>query len=195
MERSAVVTGSPARVGDVAIALKEAGFDVTEAGCGERLEEVAGGLGSGSVHTYVQLPVDVKTAALGVIEQVHQFLTAGLLARFRMANAMLPLLRPGGNVVLVAGHRPAGVHTPDDRHARKNLLRLLARAIEDDTAEAGVRTVVVGDQCSPAEIAEIALHRGPDHRRRLSEYAAHEDELSFAEWQREILALSTTWWE
>jgi hypothetical protein len=195
MERSAVVTGSPGRVGDVAIALKEAGFAVTEAAGGDPLEEVAGGLESGSVHTYVQLPWDVKTAALGAIEQVHQFLTGGLMARFRMANVMLPLLRPGASVVLVAGHRPAGVPSLDDRHARKSLLRLLARTIEADTAEAGVRTVVVGDHCSPAEIAELALHCGPDHRRRLSEYAAHGEGLSYDDWQREILTLSTTWWD
>jgi hypothetical protein len=195
MERSAVVTGSPGRVGDVAIALKEAGFDVTEAGCGERLDEVAGGLGSSSVHTYVQLPWDVKTAALGAIEQVHQFLTGGLLARFRMANEMLPLLRPGASVVLVVGNRPAGDPTLDDRHARKSLLRLLARTIEAESAEAGVRTVVAGDHCSPAEIAELALHGGPDHSRRLSEYAAHGEGLSYDDWQRELLALSTPWWD
>jgi hypothetical protein len=195
MERSAVVTGSPARVGDVAIALKEAGYDVTEVGCGGRRDEVAGVLGSASVHTYVQLPWDVEAPALSAIQQVHEFLTGGLLARFQMANEMLPLLRPGASVVLVAGHRPVGAHSPDDRHARKSLLRLLARAIEADTAGAGVTAVVVGEQCSPAEIAEIALHRGPDHRRRLTEYAAHGQELSFADWQREILALSTTWWD
>lgn len=195
MERSAVVTGSPTRVGDVAIALKEVGFAVTEVGRGERLDEVAGGLGWGSVHTYVQLPWDVEASAPSAIEQVHEFLTGGLLARFQTANEMLPLLRPGASVVLVAGHRPVGVDSPDDRHARKSLLRVLAEAIKADTAEAGVSTVVVGDQCSPAEIAEVALHRGPDHRRRLSEYAAHGEELSFAEWQQEILALSTVWWE
>ncbi|MGH3116191.1 MAG: hypothetical protein ACRDQ2_03610 [Gaiellales bacterium] len=195
MERSALVTGSPGRVGDVAIALKEVGFDVTEAGGGERLAEVAGGLGSGSVDTYVQLPWDAETSAVSAIEQVHEFLTGGLLARFRMARDMLPLLRPGASVVLVAGHRPALAQTPDDRHARKSLLRVLARTIEADTADAGVSTVVVGDQCSSAQIAEIALHRGPDQRRRLSEYAGHRDELSFADWQREILALSTAWWE
>jgi hypothetical protein len=195
MERSAVVTGSPARVGDVSIALKEVGYDVTEVGCGERLDEVAGGLGSGSVHTYVQLPWDVDTSALSATGQVHEFLTGGLMARFQMADEMLPLLRPGASVVLVAGHRPVGVHTPDDSHARKSLLRVLARAIEADTADAGVRTVVVGDRCSPAEIAEVALHRGPDLRRRLSEYAAHGEELSFADWRQEILALSTAWWD
>lgn len=195
MERSAVITGSPARVSDAAIALKEVGYDVTEVGCGERLDEVAGVLGSGSVHTYVQLPWDVETPAPSAIERVHEFLTGGLLARFQMAIQMLPLLRSGASVVLVAGHRPGGVHPPDDRHARKNLLRLLAQAIEADTAKAGVRAVVVGDHCSPAEIAEVALHGGPDLSRRLSEYAAHGEELSFADWQREILALSTAWWD
>jgi hypothetical protein len=195
MERTAVVTGSPARVGDVGIALKEVGYDVTGVGCGERLDEVVGVLGSGSVHTYVQLPWDVTTSAPGAIGQVREFLSGGLLARFQTATEMLPLLRPGANVVLVAGHRPVSAQTPDDRHARKSLLRLLARTIEADTAEAGVRTVVVGDQCSPAEIAEIALHRGPDHTRRPSDYAAHGEDLSFADWQREILALSTAWWE
>lgn len=194
MERSAVVTGSPGRAGDVAIALKEAGFNVTEVGGGERRHEAAG-VGPGSVDSYVQLPWDVEPSGLSAVEQVHEFLTGGLLARFQMANEMLPLLRPGASVVLVAGHRPVGVHTPDDRHARKSLLRLLARAIEAGTAGAGVTVMVVGEQCSPAEIAEIAVHRGPDHRRRLSEYAAHGQELSFAEWHREILALSTGWWD
>lgn len=69
-----------------------------------------------------------------------------------MANRMLPLLRPGASVVLVAGHLPGGGQTPDDRHARKSLLRVLAQAVASETAEAGARTVVVDEQCSPAEI-------------------------------------------
>ena len=195
MQRSAVITGSPGRVGDVAIALKEAGFDVTEAGCGERLNEVAGGLEAGSVHTYVQLPWDVEAAAPGAVGQVHQFLSGGLLARFRMANTMLPLLRPGASVVLVAGNRPADTPTPDDRHARKSLLRVLARTIESDTAKAGVRTVVVGEHCSPVEIAELALHGGPENGRSRLDYAAHGEDLSYDDWVREVLVLSTPWWD
>lgn len=190
-----MVTGSPGRVGDVAIALKEAGYDVTEVGGRRRLDEVAGMLGSTSVDAYVQLPWDVEISALSAVEQVRELLTGGLLARYRMAHDMLALLRPGASVVLVAGHRPAGVDPPDDRHARTSLLRLLARTIEADTAGSGVRALVVGDRCSPAEIAEIALHRGPDPSRRQSEYAAHGEDLNFADWQREILALSTAWWE
>jgi hypothetical protein len=152
MERTAVVTGSRARVGDVAIALKQAGFEVTEVGCGDHLDGVPDGLRSGSVSAYVQLPWDVKSGAPSAIDRVHDFLTGGLLARFEMANRMLPLLRPGASVVLVAGHLPGGGQTPDDRHARKSLLRVLAQAIASETAEAGARTVVVDEQCSPAEI-------------------------------------------
>ena len=193
MDRTAVITGSPARVGEVAIAFKEGGCSVTEVPCREHLDDVARVLGPGSVDAYVQLPWDVDIPGSSTVGQVHGFLHGGLLTRFLVMSELLPLLRPGASVVLVAGHRPADIHVPDHSHARRSLLRLLARAVEADTAAAGVRTAVLSDQCSPDDIAELALHQRPEQPPRLSQYSAYGEELSFADWKRDIMAMTTPW--
>ena len=91
--------------------------------------------------------------------------------------------------MLVAGNIPGGA-TPDDRHARINLLRVLARAILADCDKTDVRAVVVGTECSAEEIADIALHGGDERRRRQAKVAALLLQMSYDDWQREFLTLT-----
>jgi hypothetical protein len=191
MADTALVTGSPARVEDVAAALEHVGFSVVRVPEPADLSAACARLEPNSVACYVQLPKDTKVNEPSLIGRVRQFLAEGLLARFEAAATMLSCLAKDGCVVLVAGNLP-GAETPDDRHARIDLLRVLARAILAECEGKGdVRAVVVGFDRSAAEIAEIALRRGDETMKKAAEVAALPGDLNYADWQREFLSLTT----
>jgi len=190
MGDAALVTGSPARVEEVAAALEQAGFRVTKVPEPASLADACAGIDPKSLNCYVQLPKETKVDAPSLIGRVRQFLAEGLLARFEAAAAVVPLMAKDGCVVLVAGNLP-GAATPDDRHARIDLLRVLARAVLAECEGSDVRAVVVGNDRSPADIAEIALHRGDESAKLAAEVAALPGDLNYADWQREFLSLTT----
>jgi hypothetical protein len=190
VEKLALVTGSPARVADVADAMEKLGFAVRRAGPDpEGLAATCAELSPGCLGCYVQLPRDTEVEGPTLVERVRQFLAQGLLARFDATAAVLPFLAPDACVVLVAGNVP-GAATPDDRHARIDLLRVLARAILAECSDGDVRAVVVGYQRSAEDIAEIALHRGDIHGRRVAQVTALPEDLTYDDWQREVLSLT-----
>lgn len=190
MSQSALVTGSKARVADVSEALEAAGFSVVGASEAEALAEVIGGIPPGSLSCYVQLPRQTEVSGASLVDRVRQFLAEGLLARFDTTSSILPLLAPDAYVVLVAGNVPGGT-TPDDRHARIDLLRVLARAILAESGADGVGAIVLGYDRSAAEIATIALNRGEDTSQRTAVVATIDPDLSYADWHREVLHLTT----
>jgi hypothetical protein len=190
MGDTALVTGSPVRVDDVAAALEQAGFSVVRVPDPGDLAGACAGLQAGGLACYVQLPKETKVDEPSLIGRVRQFLEEGLLARFESAGAVLPLLAKDGCVVLVAGNLP-GASTPDDRHARIDLLRVLARAILAECEGNDVRAVVVGNDRSPAEIADLAVRRGDESGKKAAEVAALSGDLNYADWQREFLSLTT----
>jgi hypothetical protein len=190
MGRKALVTGSSDRVAEVADALEKAGFTVTRAGGTlADVEAVSADFAPRTLDCYVQLPRQTPVSGPTLVSRIHEFLSEGLLKRFETAGQILPLLANDACVVLVAGNIPGGA-TPDDRHARIDLLRVLARAILADCDKADVRAVVVGTERSAAEIAEIALHRGDERRRRQAQVAALPPEMPYEDWQREFLTLT-----
>ena len=190
MGRTALVTGSAERVAEIGDALEKAGFDVTRTG-GQAVEIDAAcrDIPAGSLHCYVQLPRQTPVSGPTLVGRIHEFLSEGLLKRFESAEVILPLLAPDACVVLVAGNIPGGA-TPDDRHARIDLLRVLARAILADCDKTDVRAVVVGTERSAEEIADIALNRGDERRRRQAQVAALSPEMPYEDWQREFLTLT-----
>jgi hypothetical protein len=188
MQPSALVTGSAENVPAVGDALEAAGFQVVRAAGRDALPAAVAGIGEGSLSCYVQLPRRTEVSGDSLVDRVRQFLAEGLLARFDAASAVLPKLAPDGYVVLVAGNVP-GDTTPDDRHARIDLLRVLARAILAERGEK-LGAIVVGNERTPAEIAEIALNRGEDEG-KVAQVAAIDPELSYADWHREFLHLTT----
>jgi len=190
MGDTAVVTGSPARVDEVAGALEQAGFRVTRVPEPGDVAGACGGIEPGSLACYVQLPKETRVDAPSLIGRVRQFLEEGLLARFEAASTVVPLLAKDGCVVLVAGNLP-GAATPDDRHARIDLLRVLARAVLAECEGSDVRAVVVGNDRSAADIADIVLRRGDESGRKAAEVAALSGDLNYADWQREFLSLTT----
>jgi hypothetical protein len=191
MGDTALVTGAPTRVDDVAVALEQAGYKVMRAP--EPDADVAGvcaGIEPGTLDCYVQLPKETTVDDPSLIGRVRQFLTAGLLARFDQAATVIPCLAKDGTVVLVAGNLP-GAATPDDRCARIDLLRVLARAVLAECEGSDVRAVVVATDRSPSEIADIARRRGDQAGRRAAEVAALPGDLNYADWQREYLSLTS----
>jgi hypothetical protein len=190
MAQTALVTGSAARVEEVAAALGQAGFTVATVTDPEGVTKACEAIEPGTLNCYVQLPKETKVDGPSLIGRVRQFLSEGLLARFEAASTVLPALAGDGCVVLVAGNLP-GAATPDDRHARIDLLRVLARAILAECSGADVRAVVVGNERSAAEIADIVLRRGDETGRRTAEVAAIPSDLNYADWQREFLSLTT----
>jgi len=190
MGETVLVTGSPARVDEVGDALERAGFSVLRAPEPTDLAGVCSGIEDGSLTCYVQLPKETAVDAPSLIGRVRQFLAEGLLARFEAAATVVPVLAKDGCVVLVAGNLP-GASTPDDRHARIDLLRVLARAVLAECEGGDVRAVVVGNDRSPDDIADIARRRGDDTAKRAAEVAALPGDLNYADWQREFLTLTT----
>jgi hypothetical protein len=189
VERTALVTGSANRVADVGDALEKAGFSVTRATDGDGLAAACSAIAPRNLDCYVQLPRETVVHGESLIDRVRQFLAEGLLARFAAAATVAPLLTPEATVVLVAGNLP-GASTPDDRHARIDLLRVLARAILAECEESDVRAVVVGYDRTPEEIVEIALKRGKEQH-RAAKVAALPPDLNYEDWQKEYLTLTT----
>lgn len=191
MRSTALVTGSPQRASSVSAALEAVGFDVTAVSDHDRLADVCAAQGPGSLDCYVQLPGEINPSGGTVVERFHNFLRLGLLHRFDAAGRVLPLLRPGAMVVLVAGNHPPGTSTPDDQAARVSLLRVLAHAVLAERAEAGVRATVVEHGRTPAEVAELARHRGADRLRIIAEYVETAPEMSYADWRLQVLQMAS----
>jgi len=190
MGRTALVTGSKERAEEVRQALERAGFTVTQTGgLPKDLEAVCSAMAPGSLDCYVQLPRQTPVSGPTLVGRIHEFLSEGLLKRFETAGMVLPFLSSEASVMLVAGNIPGGA-TPDDRHARIDLLRVLARAILADCDKTDIRAVVVGQECSAEEIADIALHGGNEKRRRQEKVAALSPEMPYEDWQREFLTLT-----
>lgn len=190
MALTALVTGSVERVADVGDALEKAGFGVTRADTDDKIATACAQIATSSLDVYVQLPRGTDVSGPTLVDRVRRFLAGGLLARFETTSRVMPLLGADACVVLVAGNVP-GAPTPDDRHARIDLLRVLARAILAEERQGDLRAVVVGYDRSAAEIAEIALNRGDESRLRSARVAALDPELPYADWQREYLTLTT----
>jgi hypothetical protein len=190
MGETVLVTGSSGRVDEVSGAMERAGFSVLRAPDPGDLAGVCAGVEPGSLTCYVQLPKETKVDAPSLIGRVRQFLAEGLLARFEAAATVVPVLAKDGCVILVAGNLP-GASTPDDRHARIDLLRVLARAVLAECEGSEVRAVVVGNDRSPDDIADIARRRGDETAKKTAEVAALPGDLNYADWQREYLSLTT----
>ena len=189
MGEVALVTGSATRVEEVSAALEECGYKVLRVPEPNDVAAACSGIEPNSLACYVQLPKETKVDGPSLIGRVRQFLAEGLLTRFEQASTVIPALAKDGLVVLVAGNLP-GAATPDDRHARIDLLRVLARAILAECEGNDVRAVVVANDRSPAEIAEIVRRLGDESVKKAAEVAAIGD-MNYADWQREYLTLTT----
>lgn len=184
---TALVTGSPERVADMAVALKSEGFDILAAGTESPATEA---VPPRSVDCYVQLPNGAPPAEGTALGRTRAVIAGELLARFDAAARLAPLLAPRATVVLVADQRADGPPLPDVR-ARWGLVRLLSEAILRDHGAAGVRTAVVDGAQAPAEIAALARSRSSGVE-PWSSYSGLAPDLGFADWRDEVLCLATS---
>lgn len=188
---TALVTGSPDRVPDIAIALKSVGFDILAAG--PISPDDTPDLEANTVDCYVQLPADHVRPAGGALGRTRDVIAHELLDRFDAAAQLIPLLAPSATVVLVTeGAHPAeGSRTPDpDQQALRAVVGVLAEAILRDCGRAGVRTTVVGEDRLPEEIAALAGHRPPEPLPWWL-YAGVDADLGFADWRTQVLCLAS----
>jgi len=191
MTRTALVTGSSARVAAVGDALARLGCNVIRVDDPAALVEVCASLGRASVDHYVQLPVDVPSTGDTVVSRVHALLAAGLLARFEAAESVIETLRPNASVVLVAGNLPAQLTAPDDTKARRSLLRVLVQAIVADTAPTPVRAVVADNTRTADEFAALAVDPTAKRLRVISSPAERYPDMDYVDWRLEVLSLAT----
>jgi hypothetical protein len=188
---TALVTGSPERVPEIAIALKTAGFDILAAG--SLSPEDAPDLEARSVDCYVQLPLDAAPAGGGALRRTRDVIAQEMLARFDSAARFIPLLAPGATVMLVTddpapGDFPAA--TACDQKAARVLVGVLAEAILRDCGPSGVRTTVVAEDRASEEIAALTSHRPPEPLPWWV-YASIDPDLDFADWRNSILCLAS----
>lgn len=175
---TALVTGSPDRVADVAIALKSQGYDILSAGSG--VPSVPGGLPPGSVDCYVQLPGGAVSSDAGDVRRPRSLVASELLARFDTTAEVAPLLAPRAMVVLVTD-------TPPQRP--RPLVGLLAEAILADHGRDGVRAKVLQGHLDPTEIATAA---NTPKRAEGRDLAALEPEMGYTDWRDEIFCLMSS---
>lgn len=187
---TALVTGSPERVPDIAIALKSAGFDILGAISADDTPD----LEANSVDCYVQLPADQPRPTGGALRRTRDVIAHELLARFDTAARLLPLLAPSATVVLVTEGPDPGeptTGTPDpDQKALQTLVGVLAEAILRDRGRTSIRATVVGEDRAPEEIAALASHRPPEPLPWWL-YASVDPDLDFADWRASILCLAS----
>lgn len=191
MVRRALVSGSFGRIGEVGMALKDAGFTVKEVDHAEPFDQAVQRVAPRSLDCYVQLPADVDLGNATGTNWLSRFLTGPLLERVHTASMALPLLRPDATVLLVAGKDLAGAEVPAAGQFRTWFLQLLGRAMRAEP-DGPTRAVVVGADSSPGRIAEIAVDPGQEVRRRIAECAGLGTELSFADWRREVLSRTSS---
>jgi hypothetical protein len=189
---TALVTGSPDRVPDIAIALKSAGFDILAAG--SISADDAPDLEANSVDCYVQLPADQARPTGGALRRTRDVIAHEMLSRFDTAARLLPLLAPSATVVLVTEGPDPGeptTGTPDpDQKALQMLVGVLAEAILRDCGRSRIRATVVGEDRAHEEIAALASHRPPEPLPWWL-YASVDPDLDFADWRTSILCLAS----
>ncbi len=144
---------------------------------------------------YVQLPtllpVDGPSPGDSLVDRVGRFLADGLLTRFRSAAAVLPLLREGATVVLVAGNTPVPGTGVDDQAARGSLLRVLAHALRAEHAPGRLRVRVLDHGSSPDVIARCSAGEDVVTSSPSGPPAGSSDvDMSYADWRTEILGLA-----
>ncbi len=188
-----LVTGAEAAAEPVRSALESLDADVLLVEPGRDPSEALGGR---AVDGYVQLPTLLPVAGRGgdgsLVERIGQFLSDGLLTRFRAAAHVLPHLGEQSRVVLVAGNTPVPGTGVDDQAARTSLLRVLAHALRAEEAPRRLTVRVLEHDSEPDEIARTAVGQGQPPRRTGGPPPGDSDvDLSYTDWRTEVLGLAS----
>ncbi|MDQ4032704.1 MAG: hypothetical protein M3332_10730 [Actinomycetota bacterium] len=185
MASTGLLSGSADRAQRLCALLKDAGADpvvITD------LAELPGRFSPEGLDFYIQLPITIHPEGDTAVARVGSFLSAGLLARFRAVERVLPVLKHGATVVLVSGNAPDEGSLPDDQRSRLALLHLLAHATRAELAARDVEVKVVSSGRSDQQIMRYALggddeETTPDTQERAAAATAYQD------WRTEVMGL------
>jgi hypothetical protein len=183
-----LVTGGGERLTEVARAIEASGAETTVVDTLDRLGESVRGK---TFDAYVQLPVAMTPRHGSLVSRVEQFLSEGLLSRFRAAETVLPTLSPSATVILVGGQTNVDVDAPDDQGARTALMNVLAHALRAERAPDHLRVRTAGPDWSGEDIA-ASLTGAPD--RTASDQSGQSGDReaigkAYADWRAEVLGL------
>jgi hypothetical protein len=184
-----IVSGAPARLDAMVDALRAGGYSVVTASTASELADMAARLGPGSVDAYVQLPVDVTATSDSAVGATREFLSQGLLARFDAVGAVMPTLRDGATIVLVAGNTPGAQSSPDDGRARLALLRVLSHAALADAGDRHLRAVVLSHGTTSDDAVRAVRGGDGDRQTRMAEFIQTSADVSYDDWKLEFLSL------
>ncbi len=187
MMSTGLLSGSAERAQRVSDLLKEAGAEpvvITDTA------ELPGRPGPEGLDYYIQLPVTIHPEGDTAVARVGSFLSAGLLARFRAVDRVLPALAPGATVVLVSGNAPDELSLPDDQRSRLALLHLLAHATRAELATRHVTVKVVSSQRSDEEIVHYALGGDDDMHPQRNPQERSGGATAYQDWRTEVMGLA-----
>ncbi|WP_345410771.1 hypothetical protein [Actinomycetospora chlora] len=181
-----LVTGGGERLGEVAEAIRATGAETTVVDTLDRLGEAVAGT---TFDAYVQLPVAMTPRSGSLVSRVEQFLSEGLLSRFRAAETVLPQLQDSATVILVGGQTNVDIDAPDDQEARTALMRVLAHALRAERAPGHLRVRTAGPEWSGADIAKQITEGGSGGD--VPEQTGDRQAIgkAYADWRAEVLGL------
>jgi hypothetical protein len=182
-----LVTGGGERLTEVAEAIRATGAETTVVDTLDRLGETVSGK---TFDAYVQLPVAMTPRHGSLVSRVEQFLSEGLLSRFRAAETVLPTLAPSATVLLVGGQTNVDVDAPDDQEARTALMRVLAHALRAEKAPDHLRVRTAGPEWSGQDIATSLGDAAPRSEGGGDQSGDREAiGKAYADWRAEVLGL------
>ena len=167
MPTNVLVSGAPERIAPVSEVLRAQDCTVVEVDDLANVPAACKEAGENAFDAYVQMPAYFAIQGDTALERLHHFYAKGVLARFPAMNAVVPSLKPGGRVTVVAWPLPAEVATDDDIEARRALYRVLAQGAQADAGDDLV-VRVLGSSTSTEDIVAAALgreHGASRHRR------------------------------
>jgi hypothetical protein len=181
-----LVTGGGERLAEVAKAIEATGAETTVVDTLDRLGEAVTGK---TFDAYVQLPVAMTPRHGSLVSRVEQFLSEGLLSRFRAAETVLPTLAGSATVLLVGGQTNVDSEAPDDQQARTALMRVLAHALRAERAPSHLRVRTVGPEWSATDIAAKVTGSGGSEPAGDQSGDRQAIGKAYADWRAEVLGL------
>jgi hypothetical protein len=180
-----LVSGTADTAGAVAAALRELDAAVTEVPDLDGLAGVCEAAGESAFDAYVQLPATFEMAGETVIDRVHHFYSAGVLARFDALATALPALASEAKVTFVLGALRPEVASTDDLTARRSLLNVLGHAARADAPEKRLAIRILSFSLPSDAIARAALGRDSSNAVLLEEMSR----LRYDDWRTELLGM------
>jgi hypothetical protein len=184
MPTNVLVSGAPERIAEVSKVLRAQDCTVVEVDDLANVPAACTEAGENAFDAYLQMPAAFHIEGETALERLHWFYVKGVLARFPAMNAVIPSLKPGGRVAVVAWPLPAEVATDDDIEARRALYRVLAHGAQADAGDDLV-VRVLGSSTSAEDIVAAALGREQVRPTSVESLSA----VSYADWRVELLGL------